>query len=98
MILGKIGNHLSAGNWPSVLVELLVVIVGVYGAFQLENWGEDFRENQRERMLLEQLHSEIQFAYPLMKDQVESKKLLVNDALQVGFPSYAGDRFREFEH
>jgi hypothetical protein len=81
--LGKIGNHLSAGNWASVLVELLVVVVGVYGAFQLENWGEELRESQREYMLLEQLHNEIQYAFPLMEEQFENRKLTANAATQV---------------
>jgi len=83
LILRKFGNHLRASNWPSILVELLVVIVGVYGAFQLENWGEELRENQRERMLLEQLHSEIEYAYPLMEAQVKSRKGSLNGARQV---------------
>jgi len=83
LILRKFGNYLNANNWSSILVELVVVFVGVYGAFQLENWGEELRENQREGMLLKQLHSEIEYALPLMEAQVESKTARVSGAMQV---------------
>jgi len=70
-------------HWPAVAVELLVVVVGVYAAFQLENWGDDVRENRREMMLLEQLHNELEYAYPLMEQQAETRRLHVDNAMQV---------------
>ena len=67
----------------SIFGILIPDIVGVYGAFQLENWGEEPREKQCERMLPEQLHSEIEYAYPLMEAQVESRARHVSGATQV---------------
>lgn len=83
MILRSFSDHLRNNDWLAVLVELLVVIVGVYGAFQLENWGEGLRENQRESLLLEQLHLEIEYSYPLMEKQVQSARSFVSGAQQV---------------
>ena len=45
--------------------------MGVYGAFQLEGWGEEWREARDEHMLLEQLHSEVVLAAPLMEEQLQ---------------------------
>ena len=64
------------------LIELLVVIVGVYGAFQLERWGEERRESQREWMLLEQLHNEIEVADPLIEAQAQARKSVLNKTIQ----------------
>lgn len=82
MILKKTINHVSSANWPAVLIELLVVIVGVYGAFQLERWGEERRESQREWILLEQLHNEIEVAYPIIEAQAQARRKVLNETNQ----------------
>lgn len=73
MVIERIIEQIKAANWSVVVIELLVVFVGVYGAFQLERWGEDRREARYERTLLEQLHGEIVLAVPLMEYQVSNK-------------------------
>lgn len=83
MIIRRISRHITSGDWPLVLIELLVVFVGVYGAFQLERWGEERRESQNEWVLLEQLHNEIERAYPRMEAQAESRRANVNNTLTV---------------
>ena len=35
MIIERIIEQIKAANWTVVVIELLVVFVGVYGAFQL---------------------------------------------------------------
>ncbi len=82
MILRKTINHISGANWPAVLIELLVVIVGVYGAFQLERWGEERRESQREWILLEQLHNEIEVADPIIEAQAQARRKVLNETVQ----------------
>jgi len=72
MILGHLINHLKAANWLTAFIELLVVVVGVYGAFELERWGEERREARHEQVLLEQLHGEIILAIPVMEEQVQN--------------------------
>ncbi len=79
--LRKISNHIKNGDWPIVFIELLVVFVGVYGAFQLERWGEERRESKNEWVLLEQLHNEIEIAYPRMEAQATSRRININDTL-----------------
>ena len=83
MILRNISNDIKDGNWLAVLIELLVVVVGVYGAFQLERWGEERRENLEEQVLLEQLHNEIELTYPAMEAQLQKYQDLVTSAAEV---------------
>lgn len=83
MILRKLSNDISSANWSAVLIELLIIVVGVYGAFQVERWGEDRREGREERVLLEQLHNEIELAYPAMEAQFLENRDLVTRGQEV---------------
>lgn len=60
-----------------------MVVVGVYGAFQLERWGEERREGQREWILLEQLYNEIEVADPILEAQAQDRTKVLNEVSQV---------------
>ncbi len=95
MIRERFSRHLRSGNWRAILIELFVVFLGVYGAFQLERWGEQRREADNERVLLEQLQNEIELAEPLMEKQFQEHKKRISDILEVASllaqPAGSGD-------
>jgi len=43
MILRRLAEHLRHGNWFTVILELVVVVVGLFLAFQLDRWYESQR-------------------------------------------------------
>jgi hypothetical protein len=43
MILRRLAGHLRRGNWSTVILELVVVVVGLFLAFQLDRWYESQR-------------------------------------------------------
>jgi len=43
MILRRLAGHLRRGNWSTLLLELVVVVVGLFLAFQLDRWYESQR-------------------------------------------------------
>jgi hypothetical protein len=45
-------------KWPEYLLEILVLIIGIYGAFALEEWSERKNKLERERLLVEEIHEE----------------------------------------
>lgn len=50
-------NTLSQ-KWPEYLLEILVLIVGIYGAFALENWNDDRKSKLEQSEIVSNLHGE----------------------------------------
>ena len=45
-------------KWPEYLLEIIVLIVGIYGAFALENWNEDRKSAEAAKAIVQNLNLE----------------------------------------
>ncbi|MCJ7556491.1 MAG: hypothetical protein MUP90_06200 [Gammaproteobacteria bacterium] len=59
MILRRLLQHTRETNWFLVIVDLLVVMLGLWGAFQLDNWKQHRQDAASEQFYLDQLHTEL---------------------------------------
>lgn len=55
----RIINTLSR-KWPEYLLEILVLIIGIYGAFELENWNDSVNNTQKSESLRRGLIAEFE--------------------------------------
>jgi len=84
MILQKIARAIREQDWFVVVIELLVVIVGLMMAFQLDRWRETLDERRQEKDYIERLASDIgadipaiQFAVDIQSIRLEFVDLLM---------------------
>lgn len=58
MLLRRIMSHLSEQNWFAVLLDLLVVIIGILLAMQLNEWNQLRKDGAKEQLYLEAFYND----------------------------------------
>lgn len=59
MIIRKLAEALRRQDWDTVLVELLIVVVGIFLGIEAANWNEDRRDRQDETAYLLRLQLDV---------------------------------------
>lgn len=60
MILRRIANAIGQQNWFTVFIELMVVVVGILIAVQIDDWNNDRKDRAREAQYLAQILADLQ--------------------------------------
>ncbi|VUX56237.1 protein of unknown function [uncultured Woeseiaceae bacterium] len=77
VLLRRITEHMKSQNWFAVALDFVVVVVGIFMAFQIERWyGDQLRQDSLQARLLE-----------LSEDFAENEAVLIRsiDARREGF-------------
>ncbi|WP_425389880.1 hypothetical protein [Ekhidna sp.] len=75
----KIIEHLHA-EWYKYLLEILVITIGILGAFALNNWNENRKVNDQKNQLFKELHSRIRSDTTNMKWNLKNLEKAKNSA------------------
>ncbi|GLQ19398.1 hypothetical protein ACFFUB_13320 [Algimonas porphyrae] len=59
MLLRRIAEHLEEQNWTAVLLDLLIVVFGVFLGIQFANWNSVRADSRAERAILERLQADV---------------------------------------
>lgn len=59
MILSRLVAHLKQQHWTGVLIELVIVVLGVFIGLQANNWNEARAERERLRVLAEAMRADL---------------------------------------
>jgi len=82
MILRRIADALRTQNWFTVIVEVLVVVIGIFLGLQVTEWNESRKERVEEREYLGRLHDDIQTQIEQMGYR-EDYFQVANDDIQI---------------
>jgi hypothetical protein len=100
VILHRLAQALASQNWSTVIVEILVVVVGIFIGLQVDDWNAARKDHRDEQVFLERLHSDVLRAEGL-SDRLRSRRLeTVSDivsALEVLFVQMERDFLTEEE-
>ena len=69
-------------KWPEYLLEILVLIIGIYSAFTLDNWNEERKERIREQDVLKVLLEDYQNDLSQLDTRIELRDLVIKSAQQ----------------
>ncbi len=83
MIIKRISQRILNRNWRELSVEILVVVVGVFLAIQVENWNEARKERGQEKALLESLYTDLTENKEIGERYVERYSEIETDALKL---------------
>ena len=53
MILKRVVEHMKQQQWSAVVIELTIVVLGVFIGLQVNNWNDARRDRMREQAYLE---------------------------------------------
>lgn len=75
-------------KWPEYILEILVLVIGIYGAFVLDNWNEDRKARNHEMKILNSLMSDLRVEIKnnnryisLRQDKAKASASLLFDSL-----------------
>ena len=80
MILRRLADAIREQNWFTVIVEILIVVVGIFIGLQVDDWNERRKDRLDERFYLERLHDDVQLAISL-SDRVRDRRIGTIDNL-----------------
>ena len=72
MILNRLANRLRKGDWGTVIIEILIVVVGIFLGLQVDDWNELRKERHRETRYLERLYEDLEQDIQTIRSSLDS--------------------------
>lgn len=77
MLLRRISDHVKSQNWFAVILDLVVVVIGIFLGLQLSNLNEDRKERIAAEAFLDKLAVDVRYVITNLEDKREERKRAV---------------------
>ena len=74
-MLKRIALYIRRHDWFAVGVEILVVMVGLMLAFQLDRWRDDFADRKQEQIYIDRLIADVEVDVPAIEYAIDLAKV-----------------------
>ncbi len=91
MILRRMAEAFRKRDWFTVLVEIMIVVMGVFLGLQVDNWNQARQDRAREAIYLERLHADVETALGTTLQLGDRVAARVADAERVSEAIYGRD-------
>lgn len=81
--LKRLGTAFLERDWMAIAIEIVVVTLGVLIAFQVDQWGSDWRHRKEERQFLERVYRENAFGIDELRKIVPAHRRNAEDLAAV---------------
>ena len=86
MMFTRTMAHLKRQDWMAVLIELVIVIVGVFIGTNVTNWNDTHKQHERGRIYTQRLLNDLRIEYARDRSLIEYDA----DARQAGITAFDG--------
>ncbi|MDX1404461.1 MAG: hypothetical protein R3192_07985 [Woeseiaceae bacterium] len=83
MLLRRFMEHVHTQNWFAVVLDLLVVIVGLFIGLQIDTWWEEQREAQLESVYLEEIREDFEANKSNLEEQIRITELILENMISL---------------
>lgn len=84
MILRRLSEAITEQNWFIVVIEVLVIVVGIFIGLQVDDWNETRKDRKDEQLFLKRLHGDIllgeELSHRVRARRLERVELLMDAA------------------
>ena len=76
----RIADHLKNPDWPTVTLEFILIVLGIFLALQADNWNEQRKDEADARLFVERMHRDILLA-EMLTDRLRERRVAVRQSL-----------------
>ena len=96
MILRRIASAITNQNWFQVIIEIFIVVIGIFLGLQVSDWAEDRAEREQEQNYLLRLHTDADQLIILAEPYTEGTENIRNSMTELTSMLLAGQDSSKF--
>ncbi len=81
MFLRRISAHIRGENWSTVVLDLLVVVVGLFLGLQIDTWWEGQKEARIESTYLQEIREDFELNKSSLDKQISRAEHIIRDMI-----------------